>query len=76
MKSILIVCSAIILLGSCGTEPQNKNLTYQNIVILSDLSSRIDNKPQKDTAEIHKIVQYFKNECVKPGEKKIGRAHV
>lgn len=71
MKNILIVCSAIVLLSSCGSEPQNKHLTYQNIVILSDLSSRIDNKPPKDTDEIHKIVQYFKNECVKPG-KKIG----
>lgn len=69
MKNILIVCSAIVLLSSCGSEPQNKHLTYQNIVILSDLSSRIDNKPPKDTDEIHKIVQYFKNECVKPGEK-------
>lgn len=71
MKNILTICSAIIILTSCGSEPQNKHLTYQNIVILSDLSSRIDNKPPKDTEEIHKIVQYFKNECVKPG-KKIG----
>jgi len=69
MKNILIICSVIVLLSSCGSEPQNKYLTYQNIVILSDLSSRIDNKPPKDTEEIHKIVQYFKNECVKPGEK-------
>jgi len=60
-----------MILTSCGSEPQNKHLTYQNIVILSDLSSRIDNKPPKDTEEIHNIVQYFKNECVKPG-KKIG----
>jgi len=50
-------------------EAKNKSLTYQNIIILSDLSSRIDNKSPKDTIEIHKIVQYFKNECVKPGEK-------
>ena len=71
MKNILYTCSVIILLSSCGSEPQNNHLTYQNIVILSDLSSRIDNKPPKDTEEIHKIVQYFKNECVKPG-KKIG----
>ena len=69
MKNILIVCSAIVLLSSCGSEPQNKHLTYQNIVIISDLSSRIDNKPPKDTVEIHKIIKYFKNECVKPGEK-------
>lgn len=70
MKNILTIFSVIIL-TSCGSEPQNKYLTYQNIVILSDLSSRIENKPPKDTEEIHKIVQYFKNECVKPG-KKIG----
>jgi hypothetical protein len=29
----------------------------------------MDNKPPKDMEEIQKIVQYFKNECVKPGEK-------
>lgn len=61
----------ILLFASCGSEPQNKYLTYQNLVILSDMSSRIDNKPPKDLDEIHKIVQFFKNECVKPG-KKIG----
>lgn len=69
MKNILIVSSIIVVLSSCKSESQNKHLTYQNLVILSDLSSRIDNKPPKDTAEINKLVEYFKNECVKPGEK-------
>lgn len=69
MKKMLAICCALILFTSCGTEPQNKNMTYQNIVILSDMSSRIDNKPPKDIAEIHKIVQFFRDECVKPGEK-------
>ena len=55
--------------GGCGSESQNKYLTYQNIVILSDMSSRLDNRPQKDINEIVKIVQFFKTECVKPGEK-------
>jgi len=52
-------------------ESQNKHLTYQNIVILSDMSSRIRNErfPPKDDNEIRKIAQYFKTECVKPGEK-------
>jgi len=52
-------------------ETQNKLFTYQNVVILSDMSSRIRNSrfPQKDNREIHKIVEYFKSECVKPGEK-------
>lgn len=69
MKNIIFLYSAIILFAACGREPQIKKLTYQNIIIISDLSSRLDNKPQKDIKEIHKIVQYFKNECVKPGEK-------
>jgi hypothetical protein len=60
-------------------KPQNKYLTYQNIVILSDMSDRLDSiingsvknqqYPPKDIEEIHSIIQYFKNECVKPGEK-------
>ena len=54
---------------SCVSESKNKHLTYQNIVILSDLSSRMDNKPPKDIEEIQKIIQYFRDECVKPGQK-------
>ena len=69
MKKILILCSIIVLFSSCVPETQNKYLTYQNIVILSDFSSRLTNKTPKDTVEIHNIVQYFKSECVKPGEK-------
>jgi hypothetical protein len=69
MKLVLLCCSALLCLVSCVSESQNKHLTYQNIVILSDLSSRIDNKPPKDIEEIQKIIQYFRNECVKPGEK-------
>jgi hypothetical protein len=69
MKLVLLYCTPLLCLVSCVSESQNKHLTYQNIVILSDLSSRIDNKPPKDIEEIQKIIQYFKNECVKPGEK-------
>lgn len=69
MKKILGIFLAILILTSCGSESVKKYLTYQNIVILSDMSSRLDNKPPKDIAEIHKIVQFFKNDCVKPGEK-------
>jgi hypothetical protein len=68
MRIILAIC-LISLFPSCDPESQNKTISYQNIVILSDLSSRLNNLPQKDTAEIYKIVEYFKNECVKPGEK-------
>lgn len=69
MKKALIICLTIFLFASCGSEPQNKYLKYQNIIIFSDMSSRLDNKPPKDIEEIHKIVQFFKNECVKPGKK-------
>lgn len=66
---VLYYCWGLICLVSCVSESQSKHLTYQNIVILSDLSSRIDNKRPKDIEEIQKIIQYFKKECVKPGEK-------
>jgi hypothetical protein len=69
MKNILLLSSLLSLLTSCLPESKTKRLTYQNIVIISDMSSRLDNKPQKDTAEIKKILDYFVNECVKPGEK-------
>lgn len=69
MKNIILICLVSILLSSCGPDPQNNHLTYQNIIIISDMSSRIDNKPTKDIKEIHKILQFFKEECVKPGEK-------
>jgi len=71
MRNVLIFFLAMALLSSCMPETQNKHLTYQNIVILADMSSRIKNPrfPPKDNNEIHKIIQYFKSECVKPGEK-------
>lgn len=79
MKYLINIYLAVILLSSCGSEPQNKYLTYQNIVILSDMSDRLDSIinagtpnqhfPSKDLNEISKIVEYFNSECVKPGEK-------
>ncbi|MDI9310442.1 MAG: hypothetical protein QM535_09515 [Limnohabitans sp.] len=69
MKKVLLICFASLLIYSCCDVSQNKNLIYQNIIILSDLSSRLDNRPQKDTDEIFKIIDRFKTECVKPGEK-------
>lgn len=81
MKKLLFFFATSLLLQSCMPEPQNKTLTYQNIVILSDMTDRIEPKingtvinqqyPPKDLAEIDKILGFFRNECVKPG-KKIG----
>ncbi|MDH6357589.1 hypothetical protein [Parabacteroides sp. PF5-9] len=79
MKKSIVFLLAIILFASCLPEAKNKHLTYQNIVILSDMSDRIEpfinsnipnqQYPPKDIDEIRKIIQFFKNECVKPGEK-------
>ena len=72
MKNIIVSFLVLLLFSSfdgCVPKPQNKYLTYQNIVVISDMSSRLDNRPQKDINEIVKIVQFFKTECVKPGEK-------
>jgi len=71
MKKTVSILLIIALFYSCLPKSQSKHLIYQNIVIISDMSSRIRNPrfPQKDNNEIHKIIQYFKTECVKPGEK-------
>jgi hypothetical protein len=59
----------LVVFASCNKESKNKYLTYQNIIILSDMSSRLDNMPQKDVNEIKDIVEFFRKECVKPGQK-------
>lgn len=79
MRKTIIFLLTIILLVSCLPEAKNKHLTYQNIAILSDMSDRIEpfingnspnqQYPPKDIVEIRKIIQFFKDECVKPGEK-------
>lgn len=69
MKKTCCLFLGLIILFSCGSDPETKELTYQNIMILSDMSSRLVNKPNKDKEEIDKILSYFVNECVKPGEK-------
>jgi hypothetical protein len=74
MKNIftgLILVTIISLFNCCGIEPKPEivELKYKNIIILSDLSSRLKNRPPKDVSVINKIIEDFKNECVKPGEK-------
>ena len=69
MNKAFYILFGLIVFVSCGVDSENTELTYQNIVILSDMSSRIDNRPNKDIVEIKKLLSYFKNECVKPGEK-------
>jgi len=60
-------------------DAKTKDYNYQNIVIISDLSDRIkplinnnianQQYPNKDVTQISEILDYFKNQCVKPGEK-------
>ena len=79
MKKFTVLFVTLIMLQSCIPEPENKSLTYQNIIILSDLSDRIEplingsipnqQFPPKDLKQIDKIIKFFKDECVKPGEK-------
>jgi hypothetical protein len=79
MKQFLALFVTLLLLQSCIPEAQNKILTYQNIIILSDLSDRIEptingcipnqQYPSKDIKEIDIILKFFNDECVKPGEK-------
>ena len=79
MKQFIAFFVTLLLLQSCMPEAQNKSLTYQNIIILSDLSDRIEpiingnipnqQYPSKDIKEIDKILKFFNDECVKPGEK-------
>ena len=79
MKSYFLLITILFLTQSCLPDAKKKHLTYQNIIILSDLSDRIEpiingsipnqQYPTKDINEINIIFNYFKNECVKPGEK-------
>lgn len=74
MKHFLKLFALIVILQSCSScdvEPVKTRLTYQNIIILSDMSDRISNKnfSNKDLLEIQKLLKYFETKCVKPGEK-------
>jgi len=73
MKNGLIIFLITIFCISCKSSDisssKNKYLTYQNIAILSDLSNRLEKRPVKDLEKIHQLVQFFKDECVRPGEK-------
>ena len=69
MRNTCFIALVLIWMWSCIPEPETKHLTYQNIIILSDMSSRLTNMEPKDIPEINNILKYFKEECVKPGEK-------
>lgn len=68
----------IIALNTCNLHvPQNKSdiLEYNNILIYSDLSSRTLKSPN-DTMVINQLIDYFINDCVKPGIKVNDRSSI
>jgi hypothetical protein len=70
MKKYIFLSILFLGINSCiDLETHNETYSFQNIVILSDLSSRLVNKPAKDIQRISKILDFFTKECVKPGEK-------
>jgi len=48
---------------------QTINISYKNVIILSDLSSRMQNQTNKDFSGIDIILNDFRNNSVKPGVK-------
>lgn len=78
MKKYLLPIFAIAFSGCtekcCAPETQQE-LTYENIMIYSDLSSRMNKNPN-DKSVISQILDYFVQECVKPGIKVNDRSSV
>lgn len=70
-NKLFILILLFIIFNSCGcdTEPKIVELNYKNIVILSDMSNRLKKCEPKDEKIIDSIIEYFKTECVKPGQK-------
>lgn len=68
----------LLFISACTVKPKVQDLTYQNIIILSDMSNRISNKnfPNKDLQKIKDIVSFFNKECVKPGAKTGDRSKI
>ena len=69
MRFKFFLFSSILLINCFVVKSQQINIPYKNIIILSDLSSRLSNRPQKDLSKILEILSDFRNNCVKPGQK-------
>jgi hypothetical protein len=64
----LFIFSLLLFFNNLAKSQQTK-IFYKNIVILSDLSSRLNNRPPKDLIKISEILGDFRNNWVKPGQK-------
>ena len=70
-KVILSILGIALIVSSCSGTIKKKgpnNLVYNNIAIYSDLSNRLNDQPN-DSLIIKNLLEYFKEECVKPGIK-------
>jgi hypothetical protein len=82
LKNInLIYLIVIFFLVSCKTKESNIPIKYDNIIIFSDLSNRLDrtistNLPASDTIVINRIIDFFVSDCVKPGIKNNDRSSI
>lgn len=78
MKKFLSYLTFLLFISSCTVKPKVTELTYQNIIMLSDMSNRISNKrfPNRDLQKIKDIVSFFNKECVKPGVKTGDRSKI
>ncbi len=69
MKIKFILLSLIFLIETCGIgDPPPPPVEYDNLMIYSDLSSRMIKTPN-DRLIIDQLLNYFVKDCVKPGLK-------
>ena len=69
MRNPLIICATLFILMACNKKPKERLvLKYNNILIYSDLSSRMDKSPN-DSIIINQIFDYFVSSCVMPKTK-------
>jgi HKD family nuclease len=69
----LLLLPILMFMASCSPQPKAKTdaITYDNIIILADLSSRLNSTrfQNKDISVIEQIASYWMSDCVKPGIK-------
>lgn len=80
-KFIFLFVNLSLFLFSCKIDEEKVNLTYDNIIIFSDMTNRLDNNlaqnlPTNDTVIINKITDFFVSNCVQPGVKTNDRSSI
>jgi hypothetical protein len=78
MKRVITSIILCYFFTTCKPKVKLENLSYQNLIILSEMSSRVNNErfPNKDLGKIRDIIKYFDRECVKPGIKISDRSSI